>query len=121
MTFPPGPGGRGANPFDLPAGNVIGTARAAMDPRAQYRPPPSLTKEEKAEARDKALICTFCAAIHPLPSSPACPRIASCELNGDGDVIKAAFWKPGEWEYEYKPSPRVLPATAVAEEEDSDG
>lgn len=39
-----------------------------------------------------------CASFHPGASTPACPRLATFELNGDGKVIKGSFWPDGATE-----------------------
>lgn len=117
MTFPPG-GARGHNSLDAAAGQVIGTARTAMDPRMLCRPPP-LTKDEKADARKMpdANVCAFCLGLHKFPSGPGCPRLATFKLNGDGDVIEGTFWPGTKWA---KGRVVLIEDTHEDEEEDED-
>lgn len=81
-------------PFDEAAYSVIsGTQRMFSAP---LRLP--MTQEEKIEARKVAQdggICLFCAGIHVGASTPACPRLASGKLNGDGSVTEFTYWQ--EW------------------------
>ena len=62
------------------------------------RPRPVLTAEERKEALeavDGKETCLFCGALHHGASTPACPRLATFELNGDGQVVKGSFWPEG--------------------------
>ena len=67
-----------------------------------FRPPrPPLTPEQREEALKridaggKDGTCLFCGGLHHGASTPACPRLATFELNGDGQVIKGSFWPEG--------------------------
>jgi len=62
------------------------------------RPPRPMTpkdREDTLEAAAAGGLCRFCGAIHPLPTSPACPRLATFKLNGDGAVTEGSFWPDG--------------------------
>lgn len=83
------------SPFDQAAHSVItGTQRIfSSTPRLP------LTQEEKTEAKKVAQdggVCLFCGAIHVGASTPACPRLASGKLNGDGAVTEFTYWR--EWD-----------------------
>ena len=80
--------------------------------------PAVLSPEERAEAdksKNETVLCQFCASVHPLPSSPACPRLVSVELNADGKVTSATFRTDTKWQA------RVVLAEDLAESEDVDG
>jgi hypothetical protein len=60
-----------------------------------------LTSEERdtAHAAAKDLGCRLCGGIHPLPNTPACPRVAEFKATSDGvTIIEAKFWQDGEWD-----------------------
>ena len=63
--------------------------------------PARLTPEQREEALKridaggKDGTCLFCGGLHHGASTPACPRLATFELNGDGQVIKGSFWPEG--------------------------
>jgi hypothetical protein len=84
------------------------TAQAAIAAARGQRPryPPGyeavpLDAEEKAEAekaaRERDEVCVLCAGYHAQPSSPACPRLSSVELNNDMKIVKATFWPGRKW------------------------
>ena len=87
----------GAPPFEDAAQDVLSSLR----PRQRYAPPPQpLTEAEKAEAakaEQAAQVCRFCIGYHPLPNTPGCPRIATFELDGDGNVKAATFFPGRKW------------------------
>jgi hypothetical protein len=64
-------------------------------PPPGYEPHP-LTEAERAEAQkaeqDRNAVCILCGGYHALPSSPACPRLASVKLNGEMKITEATFW-----------------------------
>jgi hypothetical protein len=103
MSMPVQPGGsRGAPMLEQAAQDTIAAARA----QPRYVPPPEyeravLTAEDKAEAekaaRERDEVCVLCGGYHALPSSPACPRLAGVELNGDMRIVKATFWQGRKW------------------------
>ena len=91
--------GGSAPPFDRTAQDTL----AAMQQRAQ--PPPyrrALTEEERAEAEEAARqaekVCRLCIAIHPLPNTPGCPRLATFKLDGDGLVVEGTFRADTDWQ-----------------------
>jgi hypothetical protein len=116
--MPPTPG-RAAPPPLLEGGAAaaIAAARARLgydQPRPRFPAPDRhLTEQERAEAQQEAKnACHLCGGLHPLPSSPACPRVAEFETTSDGrTVVKGRFWQDGEWD-----ASRVLFLTDAAEE-----
>lgn len=95
MTVPNGP----RQPLlEAMASHVIhGTQERVFTPPVI---PPPVTREEKQLATDliqRGQVCTFCAGLHAGASSPACPRLASGKLNGDGAVVEFTFWADQEW------------------------
>lgn len=86
----------GIPPFEHAARQAIDAARARVE--GFTRPRPILTPAEREDAlkrADEGETCRFCAAFHAGASTPACPRLATFELNGDGQVIKGSFWPEG--------------------------
>ena len=82
--------------FEDVARQAIHQARARVE--AFSRPRPILTPEEREDALKRAgegETCLFCGGFHHGASTPACPRLATFELNGDGAVIKGSFWPEG--------------------------
>ena len=82
--------------FEDVARQAIHQARARVE--SFNRPRPVLTPEEREDAlkrADEGETCRFCASFHAGASTPACPRLATFELNGDGQVIKGSFWPEG--------------------------
>ena len=70
--------------------------------RGERRRPavPVLTAEEKAEAAkvgQKNLYCSLCGGAHALPSTTACPRLASFDLDGEGRLKAGTFWPGRRW------------------------
>lgn len=98
MTHP-GPGvptSPGAPPFEQAAQSAIAAARARLE--GFTRPRPALTpqeREEALEAVDGKETCLFCGGLHHGASTPACPRLATFKLNGDGQVAEGSFWPEG--------------------------
>jgi hypothetical protein len=87
--------------------NAAQDSIAAARGQTRYVRPPEyepaqLTDAERAEAEKAAqggkVLCHFCAAVHPLPSTPACPRLVSVELDGDGKVKSATFRTDTKWQ-----------------------
>jgi hypothetical protein len=98
VTIGTGSLGRGGvPPLEAAANTVIRDLQ-----RVTYTPVgPPLTPAERQEAAKlvrEGLTCQFCAGLHAGPSSPACPRLASGKLNGDGAVIEFTFWPDGQWD-----------------------
>jgi len=86
----------GIPPFEHAAQQAIAAARSRVE--AFTRPRPILTPEEREDAlkrAEKGETCLFCGGFHHGASTPACPRLATFELNGDGAVIKGSFWPEG--------------------------
>lgn len=86
----------GQPPFERAAADTLATVRGERRRPAT----PVLTPEEKAEA-DKVelskLYCTLCGGAHALPSTTACPRLASFELDGEGKLRAGSFWAGRRW------------------------
>jgi hypothetical protein len=96
VTHPGVPTSPGIPPFEQAAQSAIAQARARVE--GFTRPRPILTPEEREDALkavDGKETCLFCGALHHGASTPACPRLATFELNGDGAVIKGSFWPEG--------------------------
>lgn len=116
MAFPPGaPGGRGIPPLENQASAVLAAARGRFSGQRPYLPqqPMQLTADQKAEALDtiaKGGACRCCAGIHP-GDEMACPRLASFELDGDGNVRAGTYFPDGQWDRS-----SVVFATDAAEE-----
>lgn len=89
--------GAGRPTFDQQAHLSLGAIRERLDPRMLTRPPEArLTATEQAQAQ-QAQHCQYCAGIHAGISTPACPRLASFELDGDGKVKAGTFWPGTDW------------------------
>lgn len=103
--MPGAPGsGRGGPMLEQAAQDAIASAR----PRTHQWPPydavpvpgPPLTAEERAKADEVAKAnryCQLCGAVHALPSTAACPRLASFELDADGNVKSGTFFEGVKW------------------------
>lgn len=89
------PTGGGQSPFDLAAQSALGALSGARPPLSPLLTRPPLTLAERRDAADAIKaggLCRFCGGIHVGASTPACPRLASGKLNGDGDIVEFAFW-----------------------------
>ena len=75
---------------------TLADMRRSLDgsPSPPYAP---LSPQERTEAQEKAEPCAFCIGNHALPNGPGCPRIASFELGGDGNVKAATYWPGTAW------------------------
>lgn len=107
MSYPMSSNGQ--QPFDLSAARAM----QLLSPR------PALTKAEGREAKETVKtggLCTFCAGIHAGLSSPACPRLASGKVNGDGTVVEFTYWRDGEWD-----TSRIIFAADIEDAEESEG
>jgi hypothetical protein len=97
VTTPGVPVSPGLPPLENAAQAAL---RAAQDRLAGFtgRPafPPVPAKEREEALKDAAQTsCRFCGAWHEGASSPACPRIAKCKMNGDGMITEVEFWPDG--------------------------
>src|SRR5580693_6148014 len=97
MTNPGVPTSPGFPALDPVAQQAIRMAQSRLDVLTRGNlpfPVKKLTDEEKAEAlktaKDEA--CLLCGAFHPAPNTPACPRVATFKLNGDGKLVEGSFW-----------------------------
>lgn len=99
MTHPGVPVSPGFPPFEGPARDAVRAARGRIGAIAGERPylPPMMGREEREEALQdaKRTACLFCASWHPGASTPACPRLATFKLNGDGTITGGSFWPSG--------------------------
>ena len=97
--------GRGAPPLEQPAQDTLAAVRGQQRYQAAAvvlpPEPPPMTEEERrlAEqaAKDDARTCKYCIGVHRYPTSIGCPRIASAELDGEGQVRKVSFWPGTKW------------------------
>ena len=100
MTNPGVPASPGFPALDRTAQQAIHAAQSRLDvlTRGSFPfPVKKLTDEEKEDALKSAKdeICLLCGGLHAAPNTPACPRVASFELNGDGKLVKGTFWPDG--------------------------
>ena len=87
----------GQPPFEDQAAHSIAAVRGE---RRRPVPPPPLTEDDKAEAAkvgQAGLYCGLCGGAHAMPSTPACPRLASFELDGEGKLKAGTFWPGLKW------------------------
>lgn len=94
MTAPGVPASPGFPPLEHAAQAALHAAQQRLDAFTGRRPAFPMPREEREEALKDAAqsACLFCASWHPGASTPACPRLATFELNGDGKVVKGSFW-----------------------------
>jgi len=102
VSQPVQPGGsRGGPMLEDIAQQVLQQARGQRPAFPPGYEPVPLSPEEKAEAdkaaQEREVVCLLCGGYHALPSSPACPRLSSVELNGDFKIVKATFWQGRKW------------------------
>ena len=100
MTNPGVPASPGFPSLDPVAQQAIRTAQSRLEVLTRGNlpfPVRQLSDEEKAEALKSANddICRLCGGFHAAPNTPACPRVASFELNGDDKLVKGTFWPDG--------------------------
>ena len=97
MTNPGVPASPGFPALDRTAQQAIHAAQSRLDvlTRGSFPfPVKKLSDEEKEDALKSAKdeICLLCGGLHAAPNTPACPRVAAFELNGDGRLVKGSFW-----------------------------
>lgn len=100
MTYPAGEPGRHAASATLGAARAkIGTPRPSGPrfPRQPRRLGAEL-RQQIAEQFTEGAYCQLCGGIHAGLSMPACPRVASFELDADGQLKSATFWPDGEYD-----------------------
>lgn len=90
MTMPQA-GGTPHSQLDLAALAAVGTAQRLLN-GAPRLPISREERDEIEKVAENGGVCRFCAGIHAGGSTPACPRLASGKLNGDGDVVEFTFW-----------------------------
>ncbi len=100
MTTPGVPVSPGLPLLEGPARDAIHAARSRMEALTRGSlpfPVKDLSEKEKEEALKGAAdaTCQLCGGIHPAPNTPACPRIATFKLNGDGKLTEGSFWPDG--------------------------
>ena len=100
MSTPVQPGSRTGPALEQAAQDTL----AATRPRPRFTAPPGyepvpLSAEERAEAQQDTAgrVCGLCAGYHHMPSTAACPRLASFELDGDGKLKSGTFWPGTKW------------------------
>lgn len=103
-------------PLDDIALRAIAGTQQRIAPVVAPRLPMSKQERDEVEKAVKDTgICLFCAGIHAGLSGPACPRLASGKLNGDGTVVEFTFWN--EWNTDRV----VFPEDIDDEDEESGG
>lgn len=120
MTTPAIPGSHGTPPLAGAAAAAIAQAtRAAHPPLIPDVVRQALSAADRqaaAQAIDEGKACGLCGAIHFLPGTPACPRLASFTLDRDGKLTAGTFWAAGQW-----PADQVVfPADAADTPEDGE-
>src|SRR5215472_1102455 len=98
MTHPGTPASPGFPPLEHAAKAAVHAAQQRLDVFTGRRPAfPPMPREEREEAlaNAKDTACLFCAGWHEGASTPACPRLATFKLNGDGQVTEGTFWPDG--------------------------
>jgi hypothetical protein len=114
-------GGYSRPPLENAAAAALAAAKGRMSagPRFPLDPPrPPLTEEQRTEAMEViagGAACRCCSGIHP-GDEMACPRLASFELDGDGNVRAGTYFAAGSWDRS-----GIVFATDVTEEEAGDG
>ena len=101
MTYPDSQPGRHA------ASATLSASRARNEPATPSRAP-RFPRQGRTLSPDRAAdvlkeftegnFCTLCGGIHAGLSMPACPRVASFELDPDGKLKAATFWPDGEYD-----------------------
>lgn len=100
MTYPEGASGRHAASPTLSAARArMGTPSRANGPRfpRQARRLGAELRQQISAQFTEGAYCQLCGGIHAGLSMPACPRVASFELDADGQLKSATFWPDGEW------------------------
>ena len=100
MSTPVQPGSRTGPALEQAAQDTL----AATRPRPRFTAPPGyepvpLSAEERAEAQQDTdgRVCGLCAGYHHMPSTAACPRLASFDLDGEGKLKSGTFWPGTKW------------------------
>ena len=101
MTYPDAQAGRHRASATLDAARArTESARDRVVPR--FARQPRLVSAERRQQITEQLAagdyCTLCGMIHPGMSMPACPRVASCEMDADGKLRAVTFWPDGEYD-----------------------
>ena len=115
------PGGSRTGPMLEEAAQQSIAAARQQAPRL-VRPPeyePAILSAEDAPRRptkSQLVVCGLCACYHHAPSTAACPRLASFELDGDGKLKSGTFWPGKKWA-----DGRVVFHEDTKEKDDSDG
>jgi len=94
------PSGQRQPLLEAMASHVIHGAQERLSIPTRTVTSPSPTQEEKqlaSELIQRGEVCRFCAGLHAGASGPACPRLASGKVNGDGTVVEFTFWSDAEW------------------------
>lgn len=104
MTTPGVPVSPGFPPLEHAARQALRDAQDCLGVLAGRPVFPLVPKQEREEALENAkdTACAYCGGWHEGASTPACPRLATFELNGDGKVVKGTFWPDGaeDWAVE---------------------
>lgn len=97
--------------LDLAALAAVSSAQRLLGSQAPRLPVSREEREQFEKAAADGNLCRFCGGLHVGASSPACPRLASGKLNGDGAVVEFTFWE--SWD-----ASRVIFPEDVEDEED---
>lgn len=96
--------------YDAPgrhaASPTLSAARARLSDRLpsgprfprHRRPMSTDLRQQVTEQFTSGQFCTLCGDIHAGLGTPACPRVAACELDADGHVRWVEFWPAGEYD-----------------------
>lgn len=101
----------GYTPRHYSAAGIIGAARqsgtrpslpssAVPFARPERRELTDADRQAIAEALENGGqgLCSACGGIHVKPSTPACPRLATFEVDGDGRLKAGSFFSDGFWD-----------------------
>lgn len=122
MTTPGVPSAaRGQPPLEQVAADTIQALRGTQRRFPPGYEPHPLTAVERKEAdkvaADRIPVCGLCGGHHYAPSTAACPRLASFELDAEGKLRAGTFWKGRKW----AKGTVVFKADALEDEEAGDG
>lgn len=81
-----------------PAPHPSPQIRPQMRFRREHHPVSPDRRDEITGQFAEGTYCNLCGGIHPGLSVPACPRVASFELDADGKLRAATFWQDGDWD-----------------------
>jgi hypothetical protein len=100
VSYPDAAAGRHAASPTLSAARARLADRSPSGPRfpRHRRPMSPELRQQVTDGFAKGEFCTMCGDIHAGLGSPACPRVAACELDADGKIRYVEFWPAGEYD-----------------------